>query len=190
RRQRSLGPELALETRVVEHHDPALGVGREARAAEQMVETDDDRCQALVSREPIDAVAVLLSEEEISRPRIDGEAAQGGLARSLREGDDDSRRDGRVHGKRAPGIEPEDLRRGIAAPAVAQDDQTPRRRERELGGPRNAGGHDLEPEPAGDLRSEEHTSELQSRFDLVCRLLLEKKKSVANWVTILSHSLF
>src|SRR5437868_12554788 len=25
-------------------------------------------------------------------------------------------------------------------------------------------------------RSEEHTSELQSRFDLVCRLLLEKKK--------------
>src|SRR5437868_11498998 len=27
-----------------------------------------------------------------------------------------------------------------------------------------------------DLRSEEHTSELQSRFDLVCRLLLEKKK--------------
>src|SRR5207249_10425374 len=26
-----------------------------------------------------------------------------------------------------------------------------------------------------DLRSEEHTSELQSRFDLVCRLLLEKK---------------
>src|SRR5438105_10536156 len=26
-----------------------------------------------------------------------------------------------------------------------------------------------------DLRSEEHTSELQSRVDLVCRLLLEKK---------------
>src|SRR5699024_12237905 len=30
--------------------------------------------------------------------------------------------------------------------------------------------------PAG--RSEEHTSELQSRFDLVCRLLLEKKKLI------------
>src|SRR2546421_7871881 len=27
------------------------------------------------------------------------------------------------------------------------------------------------------LRSEEHTSELQSRSDLVCRLLLEKKKN-------------
>src|SRR2546428_10112955 len=30
--------------------------------------------------------------------------------------------------------------------------------------------------PAKDSRSEEHTSELQSRSDLVCRLLLEKKK--------------
>src|SRR5699024_11330089 len=30
--------------------------------------------------------------------------------------------------------------------------------------------------PRSGLRSEEHTSELQSRFDLVCRLLLEKKK--------------
>src|SRR5207249_7625751 len=29
---------------------------------------------------------------------------------------------------------------------------------------------------SGTSRSEEHTSELQSRFDLVCRLLLEKKK--------------
>src|SRR5699024_11556351 len=29
--------------------------------------------------------------------------------------------------------------------------------------------------PGSRARSEEHTSELQSRFDLVCRLLLEKK---------------
>src|SRR5699024_12058350 len=28
------------------------------------------------------------------------------------------------------------------------------------------------------VRSEEHTSELQSRFDIVCRLLLEKKKNI------------
>src|SRR2546428_3474505 len=37
--------------------------------------------------------------------------------------------------------------------------------------------------PVGDearlQRSEEHTSELQSRSDLVCRLLLEKKKTKA-----------
>src|SRR5438067_9232136 len=30
------------------------------------------------------------------------------------------------------------------------------------------------------FRSEEHTSELQSRFDLVCRLLLEKKNCTEN----------
>src|SRR6266513_2085615 len=34
-------------------------------------------------------------------------------------------------------------------------------------------------------RSEEHTSELQSRFDLVCRLLLEKKKPISY-----SHSIY
>src|SRR2546421_11962437 len=34
----------------------------------------------------------------------------------------------------------------------------------------------LEIETSGNSRSEEHTSELQSRSDLVCRLLLEKKK--------------
>src|SRR2546428_5083220 len=36
-----------------------------------------------------------------------------------------------------------------------------------------------------DARSEEHTSELQSRSDLVCRLLLEKKKytQLPVWLT-------
>src|SRR5699024_12003341 len=33
-------------------------------------------------------------------------------------------------------------------------------------------------------RSEEHTSELQSRFDLVCRLLLEKKKKTKKQIQI------
>src|SRR5438034_7499192 len=33
---------------------------------------------------------------------------------------------------------------------------------------------------AGKSRSEEHTSELQSHSDLVCRLLLEKKKKQQN----------
>src|SRR3712207_7621964 len=32
--------------------------------------------------------------------------------------------------------------------------------------------------PLGEARSEEHTSELQSRQYLVCRLLLEKKKTI------------
>src|SRR5256885_9536511 len=33
-----------------------------------------------------------------------------------------------------------------------------------------------------DRRSEEHTSELQSPCNLVCRLLLEKKKTTQHWI--------
>src|SRR5438309_7630131 len=39
-----------------------------------------------------------------------------------------------------------------------------------------------------DFRSEEHTSELQSQFHLVCRLLLEKKKKNA-CISIIQHKL-
>src|SRR2546422_2232081 len=48
--------------------------------------------------------------------------------------------------------------------------------------------------PRFRFRSEEHTSELQSRLHLVCRLLLEKKKQISNLRTSpcllegLSHS--
>src|SRR3989442_4715673 len=61
--------------------------------------------------------------------------------------------------------------------------------------PENAGGmgvvdhHDRPPSRpgrgGGEARSEEHTSELQSRPHLVCRLLLEKKKA-ANRDDVLS----
>src|SRR5437868_8657853 len=37
------------------------------------------------------------------------------------------------------------------------------------------------------IRSEEHTSELQSRFDLVCRLLLEKKKETDTSTVIITR---
>src|SRR3712207_7630126 len=39
--------------------------------------------------------------------------------------------------------------------------------------------------PVARVRSEEHTSELQSRQYLVCRLLLEKKKNITNTRTVL-----
>src|SRR5690349_22229387 len=38
------------------------------------------------------------------------------------------------------------------------------------------------------LRSEEHTSELQSRRDLVCRLLLEKKKKKKDFLRMIHAS--
>src|SRR2546422_10875711 len=46
----------------------------------------------------------------------------------------------------------------------------------------------ITPQPAteafGQQRSEEHTSELQSRLHLVCRLLLEKKKKTTNTIPL------
>src|SRR5260221_2855989 len=41
--------------------------------------------------------------------------------------------------------------------------------------------------PTGQNRSEEHTSELQSHSDLVCRLLLEKKKT-NNTPTLITYA--
>src|SRR5438067_3017543 len=57
------------------------------------------------------------------------------------------------------------LFRSAPAPA-ARWDRCPVRRARDTAAPPRC----------NRARSEEHTSELQSRFDLVCRLLLEKKK--------------
>src|SRR2546430_9062961 len=37
-----------------------------------------------------------------------------------------------------------------------------------------------------EIRSEEHTSELQSQSNLVCRLLLEKKKKKETYISILN----
>src|SRR2546429_6151710 len=68
---------------------------------------------------------------------------------------------------------------------------------RSLFGPRKLHGSGLTPHRGGGRsfcsrfprrsgangqRSEEHTSELQSRLHLVCRLLLEKKKKISNSV--------
>src|SRR5690349_22585539 len=49
-------------------------------------------------------------------------------------------------------------------------------RHRERQEHRDADQDDRPEDSIGGDRSEEHTSELQSRRDLVCRLLLEKKK--------------
>src|SRR2546426_5098139 len=65
----------------------------------------------------------------------------------------------------------------------------PRRRGRRVPPPRPSRRHAHRPEPrrraarVGE-RSEEHTSELQSPCNLVCRLLLEKKKKTTSiWIS-------
>src|SRR5690242_21541271 len=62
---------------------------------------------------------------------------------------------------------------GRDEPYVPRDSYVPAGRDRgpsSFGAPRGFGA------PPGPERSEEHTSELQSHVNLVCRLLLEKKK--------------
>src|SRR3712207_7202061 len=84
-----------------------------------------------------------------------------------------------------------------ALPIFVAHDDPDRGADRDAGraGRRGALGvlqHLLHPGPrggrGGGRRSEEHTSELQSRQYLVCRLLLEKKKRGRNYVIIYSES--
>src|SRR5688572_31265209 len=77
------------------------------------------------------------------------------------------------------------FRSGGAINKFARDDRRGRGRNVELirvaqqnfAGARDAGDQALLCEEDHLLRSEEHTSELQSQSNLVCRLLLEKKKN-------------
>src|SRR5204862_7033629 len=64
-------------------------------------------------------------------------------------------------------IDPAPVERRPLRPPDSRDDSAAEGGRRSIG----LGESDL-----ASLRSEEHTSELQSRRDLVCRLLLEKKK--------------
>src|SRR3712207_8114324 len=72
----------------------------------------------------------------------------------------------RVHERERAEEVPEDPRADDEADVAPGDAEAPLARE-----------HD-EREERGADRSEEHTSELQSRQYLVCRLLLEKKKQI------------
>src|SRR2546422_8407657 len=82
------------------------------------------------------------------------------------------------------------------SPAASRSEPRPRRRaaaRRDRRRPRHPGKAELSPcagsadsirrRPRPGRRSEEHTSELQSRLHLVCRLLLEKKKKYGKLTT-------
>src|SRR2546430_10303254 len=55
--------------------------------------------------------------------------------------------------------------------------------------PRGAAQREPAERHRGELRSEEHTSELQSQSNLVCRLLLEKKKKQQHEYATCEHTL-
>src|SRR5690606_42113640 len=64
-----------------------------------------------------------------------------------------------------------------SCPSATSSGITSRRSVSELPGSRGAGLPVALQPNSPDVRSEEHTSELQSRENLVCRLLLEKKQN-------------
>src|SRR5438067_4801117 len=80
---------------------------------------------------------------------------------------DEEAESGAIVGAAAPGMQSREALEEPSALAAAKADPGIAHRELDL--------TVLRTRAQGDARSEEHTSELQSRFDLVCRLLLEKK---------------
>src|SRR5690606_41986618 len=68
------------------------------------------------------------------------------------------------------------LFRSIVERALPQQRRRHLHRRHRQGGPRHGRPAPRPQDRRGRRRSEEHTSELQSRENLVCRLLLEKKK--------------
>src|SRR3712207_8689307 len=82
------------------------------------------------------------------------------------------------------GLRPRPARARVGARRLRAD-RIPRARAHR---PRGDGGAPPERRRGAEPRSEEHTSELQSRQYLVCRLLLEKKKTFLIISTILSDT--
>src|SRR3712207_7002322 len=78
-------------------------------------------------------------------------------------------------------------RHGGGARRGGADPGRDRRADRARGGARSMIDFHYWPTPNGWKRSEEHTSELQSRQYLVCRLLLEKKKQSISLLTLLLY---
>src|SRR2546422_8328435 len=104
------------------------------------------------------AARLLLAAPHDERPEHVGRVERLGRAR-------DARRRVAPPGGREGGGEAE-AKRGVSGLLLGLSEES-----------RNVGGRD------GGGRSEEHTSELQSRLHLVCRLLLEKKKKKINQCT-------
>src|SRR5699024_6260346 len=108
------------------------------------------------------------AEAVMARARTAPEASAPGRGRPANPAPGARRRAGRM-ARSETGAHTESLR---TAPGSAGRGTA----EAAAGALRSATGAGRQLPGRADGRSEEHTSELQSRFDLVCRLLLEKKK--------------
>ena len=80
RRERALRPEMGFRARIVEDNEPPLPVEGQRRSPQKMVQPHHHRLEPLIRAEAVDAIAVLLAEEEVPAPRIEREAAEHGLS--------------------------------------------------------------------------------------------------------------
>src|SRR5207247_11259721 len=125
-RRRHLRAPLRFRTRIIDGDEPTVAVERDAAAPDEMLQAEGDRGQPVIGRQATDPIAVLLAQIDIVGTRVDGEAAERGLAWRLGERDHDARRALGVDRQRARDVEAMDLTRGVAAAPVAEDDETSR----------------------------------------------------------------
>src|SRR2546430_2526127 len=192
----------------VAHRDPELAVGAEADPATVVIAVRaharadhvaiEDRCvavhpEALHLVEPQAAVIHGHAdvEEVVGRERrVELDAHEPGLARrvDVRDREDIGQLRGVWRAARVDEDVPDAL--GHEHPPIGREGQVPRDREPGSNDRRGQSRNGARRQRHGDgeedalilhpRRSEEHTSELQSQSNLVCRLLLEKKKEGAN----------
>src|SRR5260221_3855350 len=75
-----------------------------------------------------------------------------------------------------------------APPRASPFPTSHRWRRADIGGSFRSASSRLRSQRSWSIRSEEHTSELQSHSDIVCRLLLEKKKTSADRSRLTCHA--
>ena len=137
---------MGLRARIVHEDETTLTVERKRGPAEEVVQPDDNRLEALVASQAINAVAVLLSEEEIPSP-VDRETPEHRLARLAGEGDHDTRHPSRVDRPGPAEIQAIDLTGRVSEPPRAQHDESAAGIERELDRTGNSGGDHFDSEP-------------------------------------------
>src|SRR2546426_9751586 len=144
---------MGFRARVVENNEPPLPVEGQRCSPEKMVQPHHPRLEPLIRAKPIDAIAVLLAEEEVLALRIEREAAEPGLSRLNRERHHDAGRPRGVYRQGAPEVNAIDFGGGIASPAVAQDHESAPGVEGELDRAGNSGDHYLHAKSRRDVRA-------------------------------------
>src|SRR5207247_2811133 len=128
RGQGRLRAKVRLRARVIDEDGLPATVERQRGPAEEVVQPDGDRLKPRLIAQPIDAIAILLAEEQAPAAGIDREAPENGLSNLVGERDDDARHTRGVDRQRRAEVEAVDLTGGGAGRPGAQHDEPAARR--------------------------------------------------------------